>query len=157
MHDPHDLLCPSVLTCATACLQSLAALTGGADSWGSATHSSSIQQQLSQAMASQAAAAAASQPQAQPQPPLRALSSSSGEFAPAAGPAGFDPRLAAELAAMQMGGGGGDVGMPSTSYGSAVGGVPHVGSAGALSDAGLPGPARYGSGNLPQGASLSNH
>ncbi len=134
-------------------LQSLAALTGGADSWGSATHSSSIQEQLSQAMTSQAAAAAASQPQAQQ--PLRALSSSSGEFAPAAGPAGFDPRLAAELAAMQMGGGGGD--MPGTSYGSAAGGVPHVGSAGVLSDAGLPGPARYSSGNHPQGASLCNH
>jgi hypothetical protein len=56
--------------------QSLAALTGGTDSWGSNAGSAEIA-----ALASQAAAAAlqASAPSAQQ--PLRALSSSSGELA----------------------------------------------------------------------------
>lgn len=50
---------------------------------------------------------------------------------------------------MAMQGSGADAGLAGTSYGSAAGGVPHIGSAGALSDAGLP---HFGPGSLPHGA-----
>lgn len=126
--------------------ESLAALTGGADSWGSNQASTA---ELA-ALASQAAVAALKASAPGDQQSLRALSSSSGEMAPGH----IDQLGMAQLMAMQGSGvlnGGADAALAGTSYMPAAGNVPQVGSAGTLSDVGL---SHFGPGSLPHGAGM---